>query len=57
MPIFHFLEHQIAGSDYTLSGLSGSTTQSIETPNKILCGCQVVFNPFIHNVVKWPNIL
>ena len=34
MPICQFLEHQIADSDYTLSGLSGSTTQNVETPNK-----------------------
>ena len=37
MPICPLVEHQIADSDYTLSGLSGlpgSTTQNIETPNK-----------------------
>ena len=34
MPVCPFLEHQIAGSDYTLYGLSGSATQNIETPNK-----------------------
>ena len=34
MPICQFLELQIANSDYTLSGLSGSTTQNVETPNK-----------------------
>ena len=33
MPICQFHEHQIAGFDYTWSGLSGSTTQNIETPN------------------------
>ena len=34
MQFCQFLEHQIADSDYTLSGLSGSTTQNVETPNK-----------------------
>ena len=34
MPKCQFLEHQIADSDYTLSGLSGSTTQNVEIPNK-----------------------
>ena len=34
MPICQFLEHQVADSGYTLSGLSGSTTQNVETPNK-----------------------
>ena len=34
MPVCQFLEHQVADSDYTLSGLSDSTTQNVETPNK-----------------------
>ena len=34
MPLYQFIEHQIADCDYTFSGLSGSTTQNIETPNK-----------------------
>ena len=34
MSIYQFLEHQITDSDYTLPGLSGSTTQNIETPDK-----------------------
>ena len=34
MPICQFFEHQVASSDYSLSGLSGYTTQNIETPNK-----------------------
>ena len=36
MPICQFLEHQIANSDYGFSGLSGSTTQNIETANKYI---------------------
>ena len=34
MFIRQFLDHQIADADYTLSGLSSSTTQDIETPNR-----------------------
>ena len=34
MPFCQFLEHQIADSDYTLSGLSGSTIENVEAPNK-----------------------
>lgn len=36
MPICQFHEHQIADFDYTWSGLSGSTTQNIETANKYI---------------------
>ena len=34
MPICQLFEYQMADSDYNLSGLSGSTTQNMETPNK-----------------------
>ena len=34
-PICQFLENQVTDTGYTLSGLSGSTTQNIETPNTL----------------------
>ena len=48
MPICPILEHQIADSDYTLSGLLGSTTQNIETPNKYSVNAKL----FLKNLSK-----
>ena len=52
MPISQFLENQIAGSDYALSGLSGSATQNIETRNKYSVDAELFLKNFRANYLN-----